>query len=186
MNHKRSGFTLVEVVVAMMIASIVIISAGSLFLYGNRSFLRHAAVLEDGQAGDAVCKMVRDCLTYADSVMITEQESDGKETPALMFSEDGEFRLHGSEVYSRDYYRNRNIRCSLIPEDTENLVFQIEIRIEDNQGNHRYCNQVVVTLLNMKLTETAIDHRIEETGGVIDSKNQDVIIYCRTGEEFHE
>lgn len=181
MRNKHAGFTLAEVMVSLMIAVWIVMAAGNIFLFGNKSFLLYAAVLEDDQTGESIGRMVQNCLAFAEDIQVAEHKPGDEEPSFLMFSEEGRFYLDGKDVLGDAYYQNRKIGCSIGTVSDRGL--QMEIWIEDAQGRRCYQGQQVIVLMNMRLSGDEIGRRGEHGQEEADSTEQDLVIWYRKGAE---
>lgn len=177
MRNKHAGFTLAEVMVSLMIAVLLMLAAGSIFLFGNRSFLMYAAVLEDDQAGESIGRTIRNRLAFAEEIRVEERRPEDEEALFLMFSDEGRFYLDGEDVFGDAYYRNRKIGCSIGTVSDRGM--QVEIWIEDTRGRRCYQGQQVIMLMNMRLSGGEISGQMEDGQEKADSAGRDLVIWYR-------
>ena len=118
-NHN--GFTLVEITVSLLIASIGMMIATTLILNSMGYFDKTVATDLDKQALDGVKDYVQNELIYASSVVISDEYPSDKTSSSYgkwhwLYVKDGELYRYNNydveaksiHVYNTDFYNNKS------------------------------------------------------------------------------
>lgn len=115
--RDKKGFTMVEMVVALTLLSIIIALSSVIFLSSSNAFGRAAAMDSGKQLGEAVYDHVSEALTYAVKAEIVE--SGGGEYDKGIKIEDGKLYIRPdkgepfTDFYSDEIYGGRTLALQL-------------------------------------------------------------------------
>lgn len=179
---KKAGFTLVEVLVSMMAASIILLGAGGVLIYGTGNFSHYARVAEADRIGEGISGWIEERLMYAEHIKISGDNAWRSADAFIKFGQDGRYYMDGMDLYGEVFYQNRMLGCTIIAEDAPSGVLQMNIWIKDSHGAVLYENHMAINCMNLKLAGEEILCLLEEKDGMIDSADQDITIFYRIKE----
>ena len=193
MKNRTSGFTLVELVVTMAVASVLILAGGTVLVSGNRTYHRYALSVRAGELGETIAEQMRTRLQYATDILVEETQDEdirnetGETSYIIGFTEDGRFLLDGEEVYGSlpDIGFLGGCRITRLAEEVP--VVQVEVYLTDLSGNTLYQSRELIKLFNMELSGETVGWRIDSGDEVIDSADRDVFFcYLERGGRYEE
>ena len=149
------GWTLVELMVALMIAAILMASVGTMLIASINAYSKTASAGEAKQIGDAVADWVKNRLSFASEMQIIEKDDN---TTVSLHSdrirvENGRV-LHriGAQteenVFGDGFYLGTEVKMTVTSVGTYLLNVQIEVL---RGGLVLYQTQDTIELLNIKL-----------------------------------
>lgn len=178
MKDKKSGFTLVEIIVSMAAVSILMLASGNMLVSGNRTYSHFALSVKAGETGDSIAELMKTRLQYGyDLVIAEEDEADLADLSQVGFTNDGRFCLNGKAVYGDPSESGLLAGCRITGVSDDPHVIHLEVYLTDCSGNRLYQSRETIKFFNMELSGETMDCRIEEDDGVIDSADQDVMFY---------
>lgn len=119
----QRGITLVEIVVVLMLFAVIGAAAGSLILSSSRFFQKSVVTDMDKFAADEIHKYAVQRLTYATSVLITNDEIPLAEPYSHYITvQDGRFIMDGQQVYTEEYYHGRSLKMESAATTTQVML----------------------------------------------------------------
>lgn len=184
MRNKTSGFSLVEVVVVMAVASILMLAAGSVLVSGNRTYHYYAMTARAGEIGDFITEQMRVRLQYAEYIMIADEEVYEEDFHFIGFTGDGNFLIDERYACGNLPETGLQCRCRIDPPSGDFDVLQMEIELTDLSGNVLYQNAESFKLLNMGLSGEHVDWRISKRETDVDSEEDVFFYYLESGRRY--
>ncbi|MDR1816475.1 MAG: prepilin-type N-terminal cleavage/methylation domain-containing protein, partial [Clostridiales Family XIII bacterium] len=112
-RRSRKGFTLVEIIVALVIGAIVVAAAGSFLVYGTNFLGQTERKASDKQIAEDAADYIRNVLVYAKEIKVIRAEKPPAQTQggALLYIGGDD----GSEIActGRLFYRKANESVTL-------------------------------------------------------------------------
>ena len=143
-NNK--GMTLVELVVALAVTSIILASVGSILFLSFKVFNDVNQSNEDKLIGDTVYEFIVDKVIMASSLeIVNEQNIVVDETDTITINTDGRFIYNGVDLYGDVYYNNKKLTLSISQYGTDTVSVNVFVW-EDNKIT--YTAGSVVKMLN--------------------------------------
>lgn len=93
LTDKKKGFTLVEIIIAMAIASLVVASAGPLLIFSNRIFNRSSAQYDVQSNNRLAADYIQKQIKYATDIYLADAVDIDYNTPKL-----GDIELNQPEI----------------------------------------------------------------------------------------
>lgn len=170
---------MVEIMVCLSIAAILTMTAASMLVFSSRTATHYAGKADEREIGEAVCGLVKRQLEYVRYLRIDSQGDRAlPEEKVLCFSKNGTVYVDGDDLYGAQYYGGRRINCRIMLDDEDGQIMQIELYLEDEQGQTLHRSRIGLDFYNMKLNGEWISYETSMVSdGMIDSGNQDVYLY---------
>lgn len=198
---KSRGFTLVEIIVALLIATIVMGIATTLILNSMGYFNKTAVSDNDKQVLDSISRFVSDELRYASQVRITDarpkkaDNTEDTEWKWMYIDHDILYRDSNGEigkdvaVFDENFYSKRKLE--IVAKGYDSYRLDLSFALIDINNETVYTTKSTLELLNLKVAKektsgfTPIDSndtdfpnntgmKIYYKKGVIDNTNTDV------------
>lgn len=168
---NKKGMTLVEIIVSLLIASIVLVMAGSILLSSLSMYDQNT--LEDLDKGllDNAFRLVEEEITYAGEVQVRDTKLDKEEGYSVFKIENGELLYNGNEVYGEDTYHKRTLRMNVSKSSDTKMKLEMVLLDKDKVLLTR---ESIITFDNMDL--------LEDSKGFVADKNKtytDAYVYFK-------
>ncbi|WP_195269853.1 prepilin-type N-terminal cleavage/methylation domain-containing protein [Eubacterium sp. 1001713B170207_170306_E7] len=170
--RNNKGFTLVELIVTLAIASIVMLVAGNYLFFGNRMFAENEVKNTDKYIGDSVFQFMKERLIYAGKIEVIDRakvlsgESEAKYSHIFELSGNSVEENKGyleftndktvkapEDIYGVDFYRNNKISYTLRldEKDSTKTTFVLTVYVYNTKGEEVYQTGAAIRNLNIRL-----------------------------------
>lgn len=126
---NNRGMTLMEVLISLVIASIVMVIAGSILLSSMSMYDQQASETYNKSILDNAFKLIEEEMKYAGAVEIRDDKMDAEATKEYSYFKIDEGRLiyNGLEVYNKEQYANNTLKMQCQKKDKGNLYLNLSI-----------------------------------------------------------
>ncbi|MBS6180649.1 prepilin-type N-terminal cleavage/methylation domain-containing protein [[Clostridium] innocuum] len=169
--HKK-GFTLIEIIVTLLIASIVMLVAGTMIFNSLNFFQKTATSDADKQVLDDISEVIKDELMFATEVKLAvdadRPQGDGWD---CLYEKDGYLMKNGKLLYEKNFYNGNTLQWVVKPYKNDS---RMDSRLTlQAQGEEVYRTSITLELINLKAA-LAKDHELTsfETEDSIDMSVQ--------------
>lgn len=158
MRKNQNGFTLVEIIVSLLIASIGMLIATSIILNSMGYFSKTTVSDHDKQALDGINAYVADELRYASEVRIDVTKPDDTEwnwiywKDARLYRNKDQNTSNDYAVYNDNFYNKRLLTFLVRGFDSYRL--DLKFSFKDTKGDVVYKTSNTLELLNLKVKKT--------------------------------
>ena len=180
--RNEKGMTLIEIVITLLIASIIMMMAGSILLSSMGFFDQHAISDMDKSTLDSAFGVVSDRIEYATGVRISETSLRKEEeyddwryyriNQGKVYAQLGDVLSGEDDLYTNDFYHKRTFTMKVQRKGKDKLYLYMGIKDGDNVV---YDRSRTLTLENL----TALVEK-DSTNGIIaptDNVYTDVYLY---------
>lgn len=189
--RNKKGFTLIEIIVSIMIASIGMMIAATIILNSMGYFDKTAVADHDKQALDGIKDYFQNELIYASEVKIANTKPDGNDWHWLYVKNDVLYRdndFGNSEdikVYLDEFYNRKKLKITARGYDKYRLILNFYLNNDDNKTIYK--TATTIELLNFKEQinkETEGISPFSKAGNTVDLDNSSSTykIYYKKGE----
>lgn len=158
MRLNRKGFTLIEIIVTLLIASIVMLVAGSMIFNSLDFFQKTAASDADKQVTDDLSEIIKDELIFATEVKLAvdadQPEGEGWD---CLYEKDGYLMKNGNLLYEKSFYNGNTLQWVVKPYKNDSRM-DSDLKLQAG-GETVYQTSVTLELINLKAA-MAKDHTI--------------------------
>lgn len=189
--RNKKGFTLIEIIVSIMIASIGMMIAATIILNSMGYFDKTAVADHDKQALDGIKDYFQNELIYASEVKIANVKPEGDDWHWLYVKNDVLYRdndFGNSEdikVYLDEFYNRKKLKITARGYDKYRLILNFYLNNDDNKTIYK--TATTIELLNFKEQinkETEGISPFSKEGNTVDLDNSSSTykIYYKKGE----
>ncbi len=157
MYHNKKGFTLVEIIVSIALASIILMLAGTLILSSTNLLNTSSERDLDKRTVDSVIEFVREEIEYATDVRILNSSSNhipdyqNDANWHYFYIKDYKLYRDGIDVFSDGFYSGRDFKM-VVKANYQNKV-RVDIRYILNDGREdTYTSRDTLMLLNLSVS----------------------------------
>lgn len=150
LKADNRGVTLVEIMVALLILSIVVGLAGSMLLSSSNFFRKTSEANLDKLAADGIYQILSDELIYATALSVNQPLSGEAK---IIQVQNGRLLLNGTDMLTDEAYHGRNLRLEISQQGQSMELF---IVLLDRQGEEVYRAGASMKLLNLEVQQTTV------------------------------
>jgi prepilin-type N-terminal cleavage/methylation domain-containing protein len=170
LNTKTKGFTLVELIVAMLIAGICIVAAGSFLISGTNLLGNAQRNATEERVSDDLADFIKERLLFAESIEVVQENqirtADLAKGSALLYIGDGanptnvenkgylffkqETETAPTDVFGSEYYQKNkaSLDYKATVESGKTKIFEITVTVYDGDDSKGYNNKKTFKLVN--------------------------------------
>ena len=156
MRNNKKGFTLIEIIVSIMIASIGMIIATTLILNSMGYFNKTTVADHDKQAVDGIKDYVQDELMYATEIRVVSSSKAPEGEWYWLYIKDGRLyrgdytdETKETEVYGTDFYNRRTLKMTAKKFKVNRI--DLSFAFLDDKASTIYKTKTTIELLNTEL-----------------------------------
>ncbi|MFA5658399.1 MAG: prepilin-type N-terminal cleavage/methylation domain-containing protein [Oscillospiraceae bacterium] len=164
-DKKQYGFTLVEIIVSLLVASVILSFAGVFIFIGERIFAdftdkNHAKII-----GDSSLEFVTKTLRYSNNVKIAYSgEPIAEYQNALWISPQGQLfyennNQSGFSVFGNEFYSGKQLSLEISMLSDHCILIGIYVL---KNGESLYFSHTAVSLINISLGDGIVDFKFPE------------------------
>ena len=165
--RNESGMSLVEVMAGLVIASLLIASAGGLLLYTGRLFNLKGGQTYYQKQTKMVSDMVKEHVTYADKLKVSRSYTEGdteRYRYQLCFRSDGVVMLNGEELFGKEEGNHFRLLIENCKKPEHEAVLEYTVELLNNRNETLYSEYNVVKLVNLELNTNVIQYSEQVPG----------------------
>lgn len=155
---NKNGFTLIEIIVSILIASIGMMIATTLILNSMGFFDKTARSDNDKQILDGIRDYIQNELIYANEAQLSINKPDEQDWHCLYVKDGKLYRDNNYKtddvdcipVYGDDFYNNRNLKIDVRTFDQYRIDFKLELLDKKSSSDIVYKTSTTIELLNLK------------------------------------
>lgn len=157
---NKKGFTLIEIIVSIMIASIGMVIATTLILNSMGYFNKTTVADHDKQAVDGIKDYVQDELMYATEIRVVSSSNAPEGEWYWLYIKDGRLyrgdytdKTIETEVYGTDFYNRRTLKMTAKKFKVNRI--DLSFAFLDDKASMIYKTKTTIELLNTELKSDA-------------------------------
>lgn len=150
MKLNKKGFTLIELVVALLVTAIVIASVGGILYSTYKTFYGITDANENKMIGDTVYNYLTDKITITSELTIVNEQSDILDNgDTVTVDTNGRLLYNGVDIYGDAFYNNKKISFSV----SEYSINSVSVNVYVWRGSTNiYEVGSVIKMLNFEFT----------------------------------
>ena len=181
MNHNKKGFTLVEIIVSIALASIILMLVGTIIVTSSGLLTNSSKRDSDKRIVDSIIEYVRGEIEYSTDIRLVDTNS--KYVPDVskdknwhyFYVKDGTLYRDGVQVFNKDFYSNCTFIMTAKGDYNSSQRLDIKYSLDDNDGEV-YTSRDTVMLLNLTVSEE-IQKNALYTGDYVNLTDTEYKIY---------